>query len=124
MSQYPDNYAVNVQTIAECGCPKQILSQREFKATFVGLNSEEYYFPMIARTTPDAFFGLPPDSVRPQGMVTNSPPLEGLSRGPGYGVSPAAGVNNVGDHKFKSEGVQAQVGPYIFHLCPEKQWID
>ena len=49
-----------------CNCPTRIVSQKEFKATFTRLNHEEDYFPMVSRTDPQAFYGLPPKGLRPK----------------------------------------------------------
>jgi hypothetical protein len=55
-------------TRANCGCPQQILSQKDSRATFRNLDSHEEYFPMMASINPQAFFGLPPKSLRPKAL--------------------------------------------------------
>jgi hypothetical protein len=45
---------------AECDCPEQIVSQKDCNAIFSNLSHDEEYFPMVARTEPEAFFGTPP----------------------------------------------------------------
>jgi hypothetical protein len=49
----------------KCNCPEKIVSQKDFKALFKELDPQEEYFPMVSRTDANAFFGLPPKSVRP-----------------------------------------------------------
>jgi hypothetical protein len=51
---------------AKCGCPEQIVSQKDCNAIFSNLSHDEMYFPMVARTEPEAFFGIPPKEVRPK----------------------------------------------------------
>ncbi|KAK0130027.1 hypothetical protein ONS96_000565 [Cadophora gregata f. sp. sojae] len=53
-------------TCSPCGCPEKVVSQKDFGATFSRLNLDEAYFPMIARNDFQAFFGLPPRSLKPQ----------------------------------------------------------
>jgi hypothetical protein len=60
-------------TVDKCGCPKQFVSQKAFKATFTGLSHQEEYFPMISRNEPQAFFGLASALVRPTALVTAPP---------------------------------------------------
>lgn len=40
--------------------------QTDGTALFQGLNHSKYYFPMVSRTDPQAFFGATPESVRPR----------------------------------------------------------
>ncbi|KAE9373626.1 hypothetical protein N431DRAFT_338191 [Stipitochalara longipes BDJ] len=49
-----------------CGCPSMVVPQKDLKATFMGLDHRQEYFPMIAREDPQAFFGLAPRSLRPR----------------------------------------------------------
>ena len=58
-------------TRANCGCPQQILSQKDSRATFRNLDSHEEYFPTMASLNPQAFFGLPPKSLRPKALEKN-----------------------------------------------------
>ena len=58
------------QSTATCGCPEQIVSQKDFMVTFRELKLDEEYFPMIARTESRAFFGLPPNQIRPNARET------------------------------------------------------
>jgi hypothetical protein len=51
---------------AECGCPEQIVSQKDCNAIFSNLSHDEEYFPMVARTEPEAFFGISPKEIRPK----------------------------------------------------------
>jgi hypothetical protein len=57
----------------KCNFQEKVVSQKYFKATFKGLNSEEDYFPMVCRADSRAFFGLPPPSVRPKAQDTALP---------------------------------------------------
>ena len=58
------------QFVSECGCPEQVVSRKNSNAIFRNLDHLAEYFPMVARTTPQAFFGRPPKAVRPR-----SPPV-------------------------------------------------
>jgi len=57
---------------AGCGCPLQKVSQGNSQATFNDLDLEEEYFPMIARTDPQSFFGLPPRGIKPTRLEARS----------------------------------------------------
>ncbi len=54
------------QIIASCGCPEQIVSQKESRTVFRDLILEQEYFPMVSRKDAQAFFGLPPQRLRPK----------------------------------------------------------
>jgi hypothetical protein len=51
--------------ITECGCSYQIVSRGDSGILFQGLDPEEAYFPMVARDYDEAFFGIPPEAIRP-----------------------------------------------------------
>jgi hypothetical protein len=59
-----DTEIENTTGIAKCGCPEQIVSQKDCNTIFSGLSHEEEYFPMVARTEPEAFFGIPLKEVQ------------------------------------------------------------
>ena len=61
----------NIHRLSECGCPEQLVSLKESRAVFSGLNHEEEYFPMVSRTDIQAFFALPPKPLRPNAPVAN-----------------------------------------------------
>jgi hypothetical protein len=54
------------QDCADCGCPEQVVLQKDSKAVFRDLSHTEDYFPMIARMHAQAFFGLPPKALLPK----------------------------------------------------------
>jgi hypothetical protein len=74
----------------KCDCQEKVVSRKHFKAIFEGLDPEEHYFPMVSRTDPQAFFGHPPQSVRPKVwdriIPTRSAVLENKST-PRFGTS-------------------------------------
>lgn len=49
------------------------MSLKDWRAVFHGLNHEEEYFPMVARTDVQAFFALPPNPIRPKASGVNLP---------------------------------------------------
>jgi hypothetical protein len=53
-------------SMAECGCPEQIISPKDSKTTVHNLDPLEEYFPMMSRINAQAFFGLPPTGLRPK----------------------------------------------------------
>ena len=50
----------------DCGCPEEIVLLKDSKVTFKNLNHEDEYFPMVAKLSVEAFFGLPPNPIRPK----------------------------------------------------------
>jgi hypothetical protein len=75
ISQPETNHAAQESpvTFDKCNCPVKFVSLKTFKATFIGLDHEEEYFPMISRCEPQAFFGLAPAPVRPTALVRAPP---------------------------------------------------
>ena len=61
--------------IAECGCSYQIVSQGDSGILFQGLDPEEAYFPMVARDYDEAFFGFPPEAIRPAAPQSAAQPV-------------------------------------------------
>ncbi|PMD41316.1 hypothetical protein L207DRAFT_323111 [Hyaloscypha variabilis F] len=55
------------------GCPHMVVPQKDLKATFVGLDHQQEYFPMISREDPQAFFGLAPKSLQPRAPPPPTP---------------------------------------------------
>lgn len=53
------------QGVAECGCMYDVVSHDDSGVTFQGLDPEEEYFPMVSRNSNLAFFGVPPQAIRP-----------------------------------------------------------
>ncbi|KAH7377556.1 hypothetical protein BKA64DRAFT_254172 [Cadophora sp. MPI-SDFR-AT-0126] len=49
-----------------CGCPTKVVSRKDSRVTFCGLNLDEAYFPMVSRNEFQAFFGLAPKSLKPE----------------------------------------------------------
>jgi hypothetical protein len=49
---------------SDCGCPEKVVLQKNSRAIFHNLEHEDY-FPMIARTHSQAFYGLPPKALQP-----------------------------------------------------------
>jgi hypothetical protein len=49
-----------------CGCPEKVVSLKDSRAVFDGLDHQEKYFPMVARTDSQAFFAPPPNAVCPK----------------------------------------------------------
>ena len=49
---------------SDCGCPEKVVLQKDSRAIFDNLEHDDY-FPMIARTHSQAFFGLPPKALQP-----------------------------------------------------------
>ena len=69
--------------IAPCGCPEQVVPQKDFRALFQELKLDEEYFPMVSRKESRAFFGLPPKQVRPNARRnggSEGQPLEKIQR--------------------------------------------
>jgi hypothetical protein len=69
-----------LQMLSECGCPEKLVSLKDSEATFQGLSHEEDYFPMVARTDSQAFFALPPKSIRPDALVIDLPDRSSSAR--------------------------------------------
>ena len=63
------------KSIAECGCSYQIVSQGDSGILFQGLDPEEAYFPMVARDYEQAFFGFPPEAIRPAAPQSAAQPV-------------------------------------------------
>jgi len=57
--------SVDNKGIADCGCLYQIVSPRDSGVVFQELDPQEEYFPMVARDYDQAFFGVPPEAIRP-----------------------------------------------------------
>lgn len=49
---------------SDCGCPEKVVLQKDSRAIFDNLEHDDY-FPMIARTHSQAFYGLPPKALQP-----------------------------------------------------------
>lgn len=60
------------QFVSGCGCPEQLVPRKDSNVTFRNLDHRAEYFPMVARTTPQAFFGCPPPAVRPRSPTSIS----------------------------------------------------
>ena len=99
MALYPDQ---SFQLIAECGCPRRIVSRKDSSVTFHHLDHKEEYFPMVARTDARAFFGLPPKALRPRPPADNNPEtvtgrsISNLQTRPPLSVSPFSGKGEAG----------------------------
>jgi hypothetical protein len=63
----------HTQGLGVCDCPEQLVSLRTSEATFYNLSHEEEYFPMVARTDPQAFFAQTPKPLRPNAPVSHLP---------------------------------------------------
>jgi hypothetical protein len=61
--------------IAECSCSYQIVSQGDSGILFQELDPEEAYFPMVARDYDQAFFGFPPEAIRPAAPQSAAQPV-------------------------------------------------
>lgn len=48
---------------SDCGCPEKVVLQKDARTIFDSLENDDY-FPMIARTHSQAFYGLPPNVLR------------------------------------------------------------
>jgi hypothetical protein len=59
------------ESTAECGCPSKMASPQDSGVVFQGLDPEEQYFPMVARNYDQAFFGVPPEAIRPSAPAGN-----------------------------------------------------
>ena len=57
----------------DCGCPEKVVSLKDSKAVFHGLDHEEKYFPMVARTDSQAFFARPANAVCPKAPDVDLP---------------------------------------------------
>lgn len=57
-----------------CDCPTQIVSRTLSRAVFTGLDHNEQYFPMVARSDHSSFFATPPFPVAPLAFVAPSFP--------------------------------------------------
>lgn len=96
------------QYIAACGCPETI--EVTGKVVLTGLDPNQHYFPMIARTDPQSFFGIPPKAVQPNlssvpklnEKVVSAPSSTGLNI-----VSASASYTSPG----KGDVSQPQPGP-------------
>jgi hypothetical protein len=84
-----DNCIRTRQDTADCGCPEQIVSQKDSRTIFRDLYLSEEYFPMIARINARAFFGLPPQGLRPKGREEGT--FTVLTTGPRTRVSARPG---------------------------------
>ena len=47
----------------DCRCPQKVVPQNQSRVSFVDLDSEEEYFPMVSRNEDCAFFGIRPKSI-------------------------------------------------------------
>ena len=70
VSDDEDSFSEGTSYTAECGCPEQLVSQKDSKTTFRSLDYDEEYFPMISRTHAQAFYGvrLSPKGIRPTAL--------------------------------------------------------
>jgi hypothetical protein len=83
--------------IAECGCSYQIVSQGDSGILFQGLEPEEAYFPMVARDYDQAFFGFPPEAIRPAAPQSAAQPVS-VSKNVSAEISmPAPAASQRGD---------------------------
>jgi hypothetical protein len=62
---------VDQHTPQRCECPLQVAPLSDCKTVFTGLDREEDYFPMVARTGAKTFFGVPPPPVKPRWYTVN-----------------------------------------------------
>lgn len=51
--------------ISMCGCPEKLVSLKDSETVFYDLDQRESYFPMVSTIGPNAFFALPPASIKP-----------------------------------------------------------
>ena len=73
---------------APCGCAQQIVDSKEGKATFCDLDSDDTYFPLIARAQASSFYGMAPppaapfsrSQARPRLQTQLAPPQAGNQR--------------------------------------------
>lgn len=91
-----------IDGVADCGCPEKIVLLREGRVVFVGLNHEEEYFPMVARTDTQALFALPPKAMRPKPPDVFLPDRAVLTQGPAR----LANVNDF-DHDDQNGGFES-----------------
>ena len=61
----PEKGMENAQKDIGCGCPHSVVSQNESHVVFLGLNNKEKYFSLVARNYDQAFFAVPPGSMKP-----------------------------------------------------------
>jgi hypothetical protein len=54
------------QPPVKCGCPEQVVPQKDSRAVFQNLSDTETYFPLVSRTDDQAFYGVPPCALRPK----------------------------------------------------------
>ncbi|KAG4441520.1 hypothetical protein IFR05_002977 [Cadophora sp. M221] len=77
------------QDSSSCGCPERVVSQKNFSATFIELETEEEYFPMVSRDDSQAFFGLAPKGIKPKSALANkSGPCDTSKRTPARTSAP------------------------------------
>jgi hypothetical protein len=51
--------------ISKCGCPEKLVFLKDSEIVFYDLDQRESYFPMVSTIDPNAFFALPPASIKP-----------------------------------------------------------
>jgi hypothetical protein len=78
----------------DCGCPERVVLQKDSRVIFGNLEDEDY-FPMIARTYSQAFYGLPPKALRPTHLQMILPKL---STGISSSISTTSAPRNSHDH--------------------------
>ncbi|KAH8589310.1 hypothetical protein B0O99DRAFT_676727 [Bisporella sp. PMI_857] len=52
--------------IAGCSCPRQVVPQKDYKASFTGLSDQETYFAAASRAASRAFVGVSTTSISPR----------------------------------------------------------
>jgi hypothetical protein len=79
---------------SDCGCPEKVVLQKDSRAIFGNLENEDY-FPMIARTSSQAFYGLPPKALRPTHLQMILPKI---STGISSSISTTSAPRNSHNH--------------------------
>jgi hypothetical protein len=79
---------------SDCGCPEKVVLQKDSRAIFDNLEHDDY-FPMIARTQYQAFYGLPPKALQPTHLQVIHPKT---STGISSSISATSAPHNSHNH--------------------------